>query len=139
MAIQPGIDSLAAYQALPGADKFAVRNALYDHSELIDSYLRQNPQTFSAAESAIVASWKQFERGDFFIERLLKRYAIFIKDDEVYGVLGLYDALEDMFPKTVLPYLAKAVMTQLSTPIIPIYTIGYGDRTVEELIAVLQH
>lgn len=30
-------------------------------------------------------------------------------------------------------------MAQLSTPITPIYTIGYGDRTVEAFIAVLQH
>lgn len=110
LAIQPQADSLTTYQALPGKDKMAVRNALYDHIELIDTYLAQNPQNFSAEELAIIENWKQFERGDFFIERLLKRYAIFIKDDDVYGVLGLYDALEDMFPKNILPYYAKAVL-----------------------------
>ncbi|MCB0063124.1 MAG: hypothetical protein KDE19_13460 [Caldilineaceae bacterium] len=118
LAIQPQADSLRAYQALPGADKMAVRDALYDHIELIDQYLAQNPQNFAAEELAIVESWKHFERGDFFIERLLKRYAIFIKGDEVYGVLGLYDALDDMFPKNMLPLYVKAVLLPFKGQII---------------------
>jgi hypothetical protein len=49
--------------------------------------------------------------GEFYIERTLKKYAVFIgPDDVVYGVLGLYEGLNEIFPKNRLPLLVRAVL-----------------------------
>lgn len=108
--ILPDVVTVDDYQSLPASEKLAVREALYENPNVIDAYLNENPQNFSAEELEIVQSWKNFERGDFFIERLLKKYAIFIKEDAVYGVLALHDPFSEMLPKQILPYYAKAVL-----------------------------
>ena len=70
LIIHPKIIMVEEYQKLPSSEKLSVRNALYDNIELIDEYLKDNPQNFSEEELEIVKSWKKFQRGDFFIERL---------------------------------------------------------------------
>jgi hypothetical protein len=110
LGIIPEIKTLDEYQKIPSSEKLTVREALYDKIELVDSYLAENPQDFSDEELEIVKSWKKFERGNFFIERLLKKHAIFIGDEKVYAVLALYDSFEDVLPFVSLPYYAKAVL-----------------------------
>lgn len=110
MAIIPDIAAVDEYQRLPSSEKLDVRDALYDNIDLIDSYLEENPQDLPEEELEIVKSWKKFQRGDFFIERLLKKYAIFIGGEKVYAVLALYESLEDVLPYVQLPYYTKAVL-----------------------------
>jgi hypothetical protein len=108
--IHPKAKTLEAYTALSSGEKLAVRDALYDNSALIDDYVKANPQGFSDDELAIVQRWKNCVRGDFYIERFLKKYAIFIKGEEVYGVLALYDPLDEIIPRAALPQYVKAVL-----------------------------
>jgi hypothetical protein len=108
--IHPKIQTIEAYKALSRAEKLPVRDALYDNSALIDDYVKANPQGFMADELAIVESWQHFVRGDFYIERLLKKYAIFINGEDVYGVLALYDAFDEMIAREALPQYVKAVL-----------------------------
>ena len=108
LGIIPGVATLEEYQSLPFGEKLKVRKALYDHPELIDEYVKENPQRYSSDELEIVKGWKRFKRGAFFIERLLKRYAVFIGDDNVYGVFALKDALEDVVP--FIPFYVQAVL-----------------------------
>jgi hypothetical protein len=77
-----------------------------------------NPQKLSAAHLAIVESWKQFIRGDFFIERYLKKYAVFIQDQKVYGVLALNDSFEEMLPHDPLPMYVSATLLPFRDKII---------------------
>ena len=118
LIIHPKIIMVEEYQKLPSSEKLSVRNALYDNIELIDEYLKDNPQNFSEEELEIVKSWKKFQRGDFFIERLLKKYAIFIGGKKVYGVLALYDTLENVLPYVRWPYYTKAVLLPFKGKII---------------------
>jgi hypothetical protein len=106
----PDIVTVDDYQKLPSPEKLPVRDALYDNIEFIDSYLEENPQDLSEGELEIVRSWKKFQRGNFFIERLLKKYAVFIGGEKVYGVLALYETFEDVLTYNRLPYYAKAVL-----------------------------
>ena len=69
--------------------------ALYADKPLIDAFVQENPQNFAKDRLAIVSNWKNYIQGDFHIERFLKRYAVLIKDDNVYGVLGLYQGFEE--------------------------------------------
>ena len=70
--IIPAIKSLDDYIALDMNEKLLVRNALYEHINLCDEYVTDNPQKFSAEELAQVVSWKNFVKGTFYIERFLK-------------------------------------------------------------------
>ena len=52
-------------------------------------------------------------------ERYLKNYAVFIASDQkVYAVLGIYDAFEDLYPRSGLPLLVKAVLLPFKDSII---------------------
>lgn len=118
LEILPDISTVDEYQELPSSEKIKVREALYDNAELIDEYEKENPQGFGEDELAIVKSWKQFRRGKYFIERLLKKYAVFIGGEKVYGVLALYDPFEEILAGVPLPYYVKAVLLPFKGKII---------------------
>jgi len=110
LAIISDIRTVDEYGQLSPSEKLDVRDALYDHIELIDSYVEENPHGLSPEELDIVKGWKNFQRGDYFIERFLKNYAIFIGKGKVYAVSALYESFEGLLPYIRLPYYAKAVL-----------------------------
>lgn len=118
LEILPEVVTVDEYEELPSSKKLGIRNALYEHIELIDPYLKENPQKLSGAELEIIRSWKKFQRGDFFIERLLKKYAVFIGGDQVYAVLALFDPFDEVLPYVSLPYYTKAVLLPFKGKII---------------------
>ncbi|MEA3337684.1 MAG: hypothetical protein U9R25_17440, partial [Chloroflexota bacterium] len=118
LGIFPDIATGDEYNNLPPSQKLSVRDALYDNIELVDAYLEENPQELSQEEREIVRSWKKFVRGDFYIKRLLKKYAVFIGDENVYAVLALHDSFEDMLAFTRLPCYAKAVLLPFKNKIV---------------------
>jgi hypothetical protein len=138
LAILSEVVTVDEYQKLPSSEKLKVREKLYENIELIDAYLEENPQNFSEAELKIIESWKKFQQGDFFIERLLKKHAIFIGDDKVYAVLALYEPFEDVLPIGNLPYCAKAVLLPFKGKIIydgllQGYAVSFGSGIRYEL------
>ena len=131
LELLPGIVTVEEYQMLPTSEKFTVREALYDNIGLVDTYLEENPQDLSKEELEIVESWKKFQQGDFLIERLLKKYAVFIGGEKVYGVLALHETFDDVLPYVQLPYYAKAVLLPFKGKIIydgllNSYAISFG-------------
>jgi len=117
--ILPDVDTLPAYIACPSDHKLQVCQALYEHVDLIDAFLQENPQHFSEETLALIATWKHYQAGDFYIERLLKTHAIFIaSDDKVYAVLALHDAFQEMFHHRQLPVFVKAVLLPFKGKII---------------------
>lgn len=100
-------------------EKLPIRDALYKHPDLFDEFVRDNPQYASEAELAYVRDWKKFVSGKFYIERYLKKYAIFIgSDDKVYVVHGLEMPLDIMFDKSYLPLAVEAVLLPFGDKII---------------------
>jgi hypothetical protein len=106
----PDCSTLEAYQRLTAEQKLKVRDALYKNIQLVDEFVAENPAGFDAEELQIVKSWKRFVAGEFFIERYLAKYAILIKDQTVYAVLGLFDPLEFSAPRELLPVYVKTVL-----------------------------
>jgi hypothetical protein len=105
------IPSPAEYAKLPTQKKIKVRDALWKSPDLIDAYIKENPESLSSEYLEIVRSWKGFVKGEFFILRHLKKYTIFIGNkDQVYGVLGLNDSLEEIVPSYALPSMVEAVL-----------------------------
>ncbi len=73
--------------------------------------MEKNPDSLSAQELDLVSKWKRFVSGGFQIFRHLKNYTIFIGEkSQVYGVLGLYDNLDDLSPGRPLPTMVRAVL-----------------------------
>ena len=132
------VPTIAEYRNLPQEEKMQVREALYDKPGLIDEYIKENPNRFSAENLAIVSKWKNFVRGEFYIERYLKKYTVFIGGDTVYGVLGLYEGLEDMIHKSYLPMYVRAVLLPFKGQVIydgllQSYSVFFGGNITAEL------
>jgi hypothetical protein len=73
--------------------------------------LQENPEGFSSAELEIVRKWKSFVKGSFYILRHLKKYSIFMgNNDHVYAVVGLLSPLEDVIPSYALPLMVEAIL-----------------------------
>jgi hypothetical protein len=110
LEILEDVSSLEDYIACSTDRKMEVRNALYDNKKLIDLFVEENPRNFSEEMLSIVSGWKNFVAGEFHIERYLKKYAVFIRETDVYGVLSLHQEFEDMVPRSRLPLYVRAVL-----------------------------
>jgi hypothetical protein len=109
------------YTSLPPQTRGTVRDALYEHRELIDQFIAENPAGLSTDELKIVASWKHAIVGKFYIFRYLKKHTIFInisnKPYKAYGVLGLADPIEEVVSRP-LPVLCNTVLLPFKGQII---------------------
>lgn len=106
----PEVKSLEQYATLSSERKIIVRDALWENPDLIDSYVEKNPDGLSAEDLSIIRKWKGFVAGRFTIFRYLKDYTIFMGNSRVYGVLGLYDPLDEVFSSRTMPLFVDAVL-----------------------------
>lgn len=117
--ILPHIGSVTAYAELTTADKLKVRDILWENPELIAAYVAENPERLPAKELEIIQKWKRFVPGTFQIFRFLKKHTIFIgEDSQVYGVLGLYDSLEEVVYGRRPPIMVETVLLPFKGKII---------------------
>ena len=138
--VLPRIKTLEEYCKVTMQEKFEVRKAMFENVGLMDEFIDQNPHDFPMKELAAVSKWKKFVRGDFFIERYLKDYAVFISDDsEVFAVYGLTTALDEYFPKFALPVrLGEVILLPFQDKIITDgfflpYRVVFGGGIKQEL------
>jgi len=119
LKILPKVKNSKEYSKKFGTEeKVQVRNALYENPAMIESFIKNNPEKFDTDKLDIISNWQNFIQGEFFIERFLKNYAIFIKDDDVYAVSALYDSFDDFIPPAILPIYVKAVLLPFKGKII---------------------
>jgi hypothetical protein len=96
------------------------REKLYGKGNLIDSFLKENPLRFSQEELNIVAGWRNFVKGKFYVVRYLKSYAVFLTDGspaKAYGVRCLYSSFEEVI-RNALPALVDAILLPFQEKII---------------------
>lgn len=102
-----------------GAKK--IRDALYHHPDLFARFAAENPERFTPEELTIITSWKHRISGEFYLMRLLKKYAVFMpakESDHLYGVLGLYDPIDAMVDDQPLPVLLETTLLPFKNHII---------------------
>lgn len=128
LKIHPKIQNIDDYADSSSEQKVKVREALYENLELIDSFVQKNPQNFAKEQLVIVSNWKNFIRGQFFIERLLKKYAVFIQEDIVYGVLGLSQSFDELTYYSNLPLYVDTILLPFKGKII--YDGLLGSRNI---------
>lgn len=107
LRLLPDVPSFQAYSNRSLEEKLPVRDALWKNTHLIDAYTTQNPDGLSTDDLSIISKWKAFVAGKFYIFRYLKDYTIFIGEPRVYGVVGLYERIEDVLPPRPLPILVE--------------------------------
>jgi hypothetical protein len=116
--IHSNVKSLKEYVGCSTEEKLEVRTALYSDIKIIDSYIQENPQKLSMESIDIISKWKHFVRGNFHIERYLKRCAIFIENDDVYGVIGLHQGFDEIIHRSRLPLYVQTVLLPFKGKII---------------------
>ena len=97
-----------------------LKDRLYDSPDLIDSFVKDNPENLASEELEIVSAWKNFVRGRFYIVRHLKNYTIFLDSSHpprAYGVLGIISSLEEMMGPN-LPRIVDATLLPFKDQII---------------------
>lgn len=120
-------------------EKIQVREHLFSHLELIDKFIKDNPNDLDEDSLSIISGWKTFIRGDFFIERFLKKHSIFIgSSDNVYAVLGLTDAPSEFIDKRNLPIRIETILLPFKRKIVydgflRFYNIYFGGGIRSEL------
>jgi len=100
------------FAALSPEVRFKVREAFLNHTDLLQSFVDENPAHLTEEELAIVRSWRHLVAGKFYIFRELKKYTVFLSTDKqpiAYGVLALSQPFEEM----VGPYLPVLTETVL--------------------------
>lgn len=103
---------------LDDLQKLKVR--LHSSPDLIDSFIKDNPENLASEELEIVSTWKNFVRGRFYIVRHLKNYAIFLDSSHpsrAYGVMGIISSLEEMTGPS-LPKIVDAILLPFKNHII---------------------
>jgi hypothetical protein len=118
LKIIKALDRVEQYQEISNEQRVKLRNALYKKPALIDQFVQENSLDLSPNELAIVQGWKNFVAGDFFIDRVLKKHAIFIANNKVYGVLALIEPLEIVLSGMPFPAYVKTVLLPFKGKII---------------------
>jgi hypothetical protein len=101
-----------AFAALPPEVRLQVRNAFLDHTDLLQSFVEENPAQLPDDELALVRSWRQLVHGKFCLFRELKKYTVFLSTDKrpiAYGVLALSQPFDEVIGPE-LPILAETVL-----------------------------
>jgi hypothetical protein len=114
------ITSRNEYADLPTEKKLRARDALWEHPNLIQAYVQENPDALPPEELEIIQKWTGFIKGSFFLLRHLKKGSIFIggEGDKVYAVHGIQDPLEDVIPSYALPEMVLAILLPFKGQII---------------------
>lgn len=139
LQVLPDLDSLEDYQLYPLEERFLLRNTLWENPNLIGTYVAENPQQFPEEELAIVQKWERHIAGTFQIFRHLKKHSIFIgENNQVYGVLGLHDSLEDALYGRTLPLMVNTVLLPFKGQIVydgilNSYNVYFGSGIRSEL------
>jgi len=118
LKIIKNLEEVKQYQKISNEQRVKLRNAFYKHSELIDDFVQENPFGFPSDDLAIISGWKNFVAGDFFVDRILKKYAIFIGNNKVYGVLALTEPFRQVLGGMPLPIYVKTVLLPFKGKII---------------------
>ena len=127
-----------SYADLATKEKYQVRKAVYENTSLINKFVQENPHDFSENELSIVSSWNNFVSGSFHIERILKKYAVFIGDNSVYGVMGLFQGFDELVHRSHLPLYVNTVLLPFKDVVIydglfEPYNVFFGGNIKREL------
>ena len=121
------------FAALSPEVRLKVRDAFLNHTDLIQSFVDENPAHLTEDELDIVRSWRHLVRGKFYVFRELKKYTVFLSTTSpaiAYGVLALSQPFEELIGP-YLPVLTQTVLLPFKGMIVydglmSSYNISFG-------------
>lgn len=116
-----------------------IRNNLFDNPEIIDDFIKKNPENFKGEKIEILEKWKNFVEGRFIVVKHLKKHTVFLEVEEpqrAYGVIGLEDEPEELIAST--PQLLQTVLLPFDENIIydgifGNFGLGFGSNMKKEV------
>ncbi len=97
-----------------------IRDILWNLPGMLDGFIRANPAGLPEKDLQLAASWRHRLQGQFIIMRHLKKYSIFLHQEEppsAFGVLGIMSPLEEIIERS-LPIIVEAVLLPFEGKII---------------------
>lgn len=103
------LKDMAAAKSLDPAEVKKVADKLWEHVDVIDSYLAERPD-LPEDHREIIKGGKRRVQGQYIMERHLKKGTIFISmdEEEVYQVSGIISSWEEMFYGAPMPLMVEA-------------------------------
>ena len=124
------------FKNAPPADIKNLYERLSAHTELIDSFVDENPFSFTQEELEIIKSWNNLVKDNFWIVAYLRDHTTFLtvsNKRKVYGVIGLQDNIRDVIPPSLPQYVTTILLPFCGKIIYCGYIYGYGGRIDENL------
>ncbi len=110
--IPDAVASPDEFSVLSPEVRLKVRDAFLGHTDVIESFVDENPAHLTSDELDIVRSWQHLVHGKFYVFRQLQKYMVFLSTDQqpiAYGVLALSQPLEELVGPG-LPVLTQTVL-----------------------------
>lgn len=115
------IKKLVSAKSINPQDLIPIKNKLWEDKNLIDEYLNRHCDLHSYDEIEIIKGFKRNITGKYIILKHLKKYTIFMSTDDeakAYGVIGISNPIDMMFPSYILPIYVEAVLLPFKEKII---------------------
>ena len=118
--INSAIKNVFDARPLNPQDVKEIADRMWDDVSVIDEFLDKNNSEISGEHKEIIKGWKRRVRGDFLLERNLKKGSMFIsmEGEQVYQVSGIQSSWEEMFWYTPMPVMMKATLIPFKDVII---------------------
>lgn len=131
--IVPELPAAPGEGTMSSQDAHQIRNVLWESDVLREAFIAENPANLSDADLSLAGSWQYRVTGQFFIFRHLKKYTVFLSQEDppqAYGVLGLASPIQEVVPWPVpvlvdavlLPFEDKIIYDSLLRP----YSVSFG-------------
>lgn len=124
------------FENIPPVHIKSLYEKLSSHTELIDSFVDENPFSFTQEELEIIKSWNNLVKGKFWIMAYLKNHTTFLtvsNKQKVYGVISLQDKIRDVIPPSLPQYVETILLPFRGKIIYCGYIYGYDVRIDENL------
>ena len=119
--IIPGLTEMVNATMLNPEEVLQIRNKLWEDETLIEEYIQQHGKALTIREFELIKGWRNKKVGKFILLKHLKKYSVFMHEEmgeKLYGVLGISNPIEDMFPSAKLPIYVDAVLMPFEGKII---------------------
>lgn len=96
-----------------------IRAPIWDNTNVIINYIKENPNNLTEDFIAILKGWNENKiNKEFVLYKYEKEYAVFIGEDSNYYVKGLEERIRNIIPVSELPMFVKTVLLPLNDQIV---------------------
>lgn len=89
--------------------KLPIRDKIFEKIGYVTKFIAENPYHLTAEQLEIASGYKSFQKGQYWVVKYTKDYALFIDDNYAYGVLALSDLFEWILGEN-LPVMVEAIL-----------------------------